>query len=90
MYKPPIEVFTMIENQIENERNQKNEKIKDAVLSEVLRIGINVDKEQLLRALSNEREQYKAGFEDGKRYILKKIKESLSDISDIVDELDME
>ena len=88
MYKPPIEIFTMIENQVNEHLKMKNAKIEEHILQEVLRLGINVSKDDLIRALKNDREQYHAGFEDGKRYMLQKIKAAMGDISDIIAELE--
>ena len=88
MYKPPIEIFTMIENQVNEHLKRKNAAIEEDILQEVLRIGINVSKDDLIRALKNDREQYHAGFEDGKGYMLRKIKASLGDLSDIIAELE--
>ncbi len=55
MYKSPIEVFqTGIEYQLENE-----------IMSMVQKYGITVDKDELLRALKYDRNQYNEGFSDG-------------------------
>lgn len=57
MYKSPIEVFrTGIEYQLENE-----------IMSMVQKYGITVDRDELLRALSYDRDQYDKGYADGKR-----------------------
>lgn len=90
MYKEPIELYAMIENITEDMYKKRCEDINDATYNEVLRLGINVNKEQLLKALKGDREQYQCGFEDGKRYMLKKIKQYIGDLSDIVYELDGE
>lgn len=55
MYKPIIEVMaTQVHTQIEGE-----------ILKAVQKIGVHVDKEELLKALRYDREQYEQGFEDG-------------------------
>ena len=60
MYKSPIEMFMSdIQHQIEK---QKDDEIYKAVVS----VGINVDKEELLRALRYDRQQYEQGFLAGK------------------------
>lgn len=54
MYKSPIEIiYSSIEAQMENE-----------IYKEVLKYGINVDKEELLKALKYDREQYQRGYQD--------------------------
>lgn len=61
MYKSPIELLvTDIQNQIVK---QQDEEIYQAVLHYVP----NVDKEELLKALQYDRDQYHKGYADGKR-----------------------
>lgn len=60
MYKSPIELLvTDIQNQIVK---QQDEEIYKAVLHYVP----NVDKEELIRALNYDRQQYQKGYLDGK------------------------
>lgn len=59
MYRSPIEILMAdIQHQIEQ---QKDEEIYKAVVS----VGINVDKEELIRALAYDRHQYMKGHIDG-------------------------
>ena len=61
MYKSPIELLvTEIQHQIVK---QQDEEIYKAVLNYVP----NVDKEELIRALQYDRDQYEKGYSDGKR-----------------------
>ena len=54
MYESPIKVFqSNLEMQFEGE-----------ILKAVQRIGITVDKDELIRALRYDREQYQKGFDD--------------------------
>ena len=58
MYKPPIEI-------VMKEVFQKmNEDFENSVLKAVQKVGINVDKEELLKALIYDRGQYDKGYED--------------------------
>ena len=58
MYKPPIEI-------IMKEVCQKmDEDFENAVFKAVRKVGINVDKEELLKALIYDRGQYDKGYED--------------------------
>ena len=60
MYKSPIDMLvTDIQHQI---AEQQDEQIYKAVVS----VGINVDKEELIRALNDDRRQYKEGYRDGR------------------------
>ena len=55
MYKSPIEIITgKIQTQIDDE-----------IYSAVQNVGINVDREELLKALEYDRGQYEKGFDDG-------------------------
>lgn len=55
MYESPIDIiYGEIQTQIEND-----------VLKAVQRVGVNVDKEELLKALQYDREQYSKGYADG-------------------------
>lgn len=59
MYKSPIDMLVAdIQHQI---AQQQDEKVYKAVVS----VGINVDKEELLRALKYDRDQYNRGHLDG-------------------------
>ena len=55
MYKCPIELITTrIQAETENE-----------IFKAVQKVGVNVDKDELVRALQYDREQYNKGYEDG-------------------------
>ena len=56
MYKSPIEIiYGQMETQMEGD-----------ILRAVQKYGINVDKEELIRALQYDRNQYEKGYADGK------------------------
>lgn len=60
MYESPIDILIAdIQHQI---AEQQDEQIYKAVVS----VGINVDKEELIRALQYDRQQYELGYADGK------------------------
>ena len=53
-YQSPIEVFqTQMQSQIEGE-----------IYKAVMKVGINVDKDELLKALQFDRDQYQKGYTD--------------------------
>ena len=55
-YEPPINVMVgQLETQVEND-----------VMTAILRVGVDVDKDELLRALRYERDQYQKGYNDAK------------------------
>jgi hypothetical protein len=56
MYKSPIEIIY----------GQMQKQMEGDILKAVQSYGINVDKDELLRALQYDRNQYKKGYMDGK------------------------
>lgn len=59
MYNSPIEIITTeITRQI-------NKQIDEAVCQAVQSIGVNVNKEELIKALIYDRDQYDKGYADG-------------------------
>jgi hypothetical protein len=65
MYKSPIDMLIAdIQHQI---AEQQDEEIYKAVVS----VGINVDKDELLRALQYDRGQYKKGYADAKAELVR-------------------
>lgn len=55
MYEPPIKLM----------RTQINTTMDEEILKAVFRTGVVVDKEELLRALEYDRQQYNKGYHDG-------------------------
>ena len=65
MYKSPIEMLmTDIQHQIVKQQ-------EDAIYKAVVNVGVNVDKEELIRALQYDRGQYEKGYRDGLNAILR-------------------
>ena len=55
MYESPIKIIT----------GQMKTNYEDAIYCAVQNVGINVDREELLKALEYDRGQYEKGFDDG-------------------------
>ena len=67
MYKSPIEVITAsMQTDLENQ-----------ILSSVLKTYVSVDKEELIKALNYDRDQYQKGYADGKAEALSALKAGL-------------
>ena len=67
MYKSPIDVMIAdIQHQI---AQQQDEEIYKAVVS----VGINVDKDELIRALRYDRDRYEEGYRDGRLSAMEEI-----------------
>ena len=61
MYKSPIDIiYGQMETQMEGD-----------ILRAVQKYGINVDKEELIRALQYDREQYNKGYADAKAELVR-------------------
>lgn len=71
MYKAPIEIFRVVDDIIQ----QVEKGTEKAVHQAVIKCGVNVDKEELKKALMYDREQYDKGYVDGVREFVKKIRE---------------
>lgn len=68
MYKSPIEkIYSELQTQIVQED-------ENTVMKAVRNVGVNVDKEELIRALQYDRNQYSKGYEDGKNDVIEKLK----------------
>lgn len=89
MYKSPIEkVYSELQTQIVQED-------ENTVMKAVRNVGLNVDKEELIRALQYDRNQYIKGYKDGKNDVFEKIRaeikamsgdiETIADVLQIID-----
>ena len=69
MYKSPIELITkpIYTKMLEEQENH--------VFRTIQETGVNVDKEELLKALKYDREQYNKGYMDGARDFAERLKE---------------
>lgn len=71
MYKSPIEIFVSdMETEIANEQEKE-------IFKAIQRIGVNVDKDELVKALQYDRTQYEVGYEDGIRIVLNRLQQFL-------------
>lgn len=57
MYKSPIEIM----------QKEMRVQMENGIMKAVQDVGINVDKDELLKALAYDREQYQKGFADGRK-----------------------
>ena len=61
----------MIYGELQTKMIQEDENM---VMKAVRKVGVNVDEEELIKALQYDRNQYTKGYEDGKNEVLDKIK----------------
>lgn len=62
MYKSPIEVFT---SQVDDAIKQMREQQEEHIFQAIINVGVNIDKDELVRALQYDRGQYTKGYADG-------------------------
>ncbi len=60
MYEPPIEL-----TYVDELKTQINEFTEGVVMEAVTKVGVYVDKDELIKAINNERNQYEKGYRDG-------------------------
>lgn len=60
-YESPIELF------IKQEINRRKKFVENAVMTEIEKLGVHVDKKELERALIYDRQQYEIGYRNGLR-----------------------
>lgn len=61
MWESPINVMEIQDSFV----SEIKEKTEEMVFTEIKRIGIDVNKEELIKALQYDREQYSKGYSDG-------------------------
>lgn len=69
VYKSPIEIISS-EIKMEIIKQQENE-----IYKAVLNCGIKVDKDELIKALNYDRNQYEKGYQDGVAEVIRRFKE---------------
>lgn len=72
MYESPINI-------IESAVTELQEQQEEGVFRLIRRYGITVDKEELLKALAYDRNQYNKGYDDGVREFAERVKKELKD-----------
>jgi len=77
MYKSPVEVYV---NDILNQIHQQEENQIVAEVSQA--VGINVEKEELIKALNYDRNQYSKGYKDAVKDVLDKIGAEIKQLAD--------
>ena len=94
MYESPITVYTQLNDVLE----EVHKKQEEYVYNYLFEIGVNVDKEELIKALQYDREQYTKGYRDGMQKLAERLTEkatsymnegsvSVNDIEKLVKEM---
>ena len=59
MYESPIEII----------KGEFTTKFENGIMKAVQKYGVNVDKDELIKAMNYDRQQYEKGFEDGRKSV---------------------
>ena len=73
MYESPIEVI------VSDWHKQLIKQQEDQIYQAIISTGVNVDKDELLKALMHDRNQYEKGYMDGARDFAERLKEEIKD-----------
>lgn len=66
MYESPIKIIS------DNFYRSLNTQLEDEIMKAVYKVGITVDRDELIRALKYDRDQYEKGYEDARRELIEK------------------
>ena len=73
LYKSPVTIHEQIVNDLIADYQEGKNK---AICKAIVKIGIDVNKEELIKALRYDRQQYQIGYEDAVKEFAEKIKAS--------------
>lgn len=74
MYESPIHLI------YDDIKLQLDKNVEDYVYSAVQNVGVNVDREELIRALKYDREQYSSGYRNGQAEVLVSLIEQILEV----------
>lgn len=74
MYEAPIHLI------FDDIKIQLDKNVEDCVYSAVQNVGVNVDRDELIRALKYDREQYSSGYRDGQAEVLVSLIEQILEV----------
>lgn len=80
-YKSPITLT------IDNAESKFIETIEDMTFKEICKLNLNVDKEELMKALAYDRHQYLEGYNDAKNVFKRIMKEDLEDLIETIESI---
>ena len=85
MWESPINVMEIQDSFV----SEIKEKTEEMVFTEIKRIGIEVDKEEMIKALMYDRNRYEKGYKDGYNKAIDEFVEKLNtDVESFVAEVD--
>lgn len=73
-YESPINLYETTQ-QIADDVNKS---VDEYIYKSILNVGVDVDRDELIRALRYDRDQYEKGYRDGQRDIIVRCKDCIS------------
>lgn len=80
-YRSPITLT------IDNAESKFIETVEGFAFKEICKLNLNVDKEELMKALAYDRNQYLEGYNDAKNVFKRMIKEDLEDLIETIESI---
>ncbi len=84
-YESPITLFQM-DNYINDLQKEINAQEEKYIMQSIVSMGIDVDKNELIKALQYDREQYEKGYKDGKEELQAKIDKAIEELRKEIEE----
>ena len=78
MYKSPIELHVMmtdVNRCVEGIIKERDKAVEQEVIKSIISSDVHIDKEELIKALQYDRNQYSKGFADGVRKVADRLKQ---------------
>lgn len=80
-YRSPITLT------IDNAESKFIETVEGLMFKEVCKLDLNIDKEELMKALAYDRHQYLEGYNDAKRVVKRMMKEEMKDLKETIERI---
>ena len=79
MYEAPIELVRMQNDMAMNIHRKLAEERETYIMQSIEKVGVNVNKDELIKALAYDRGQYEKGYKDGFEAFAKRFEEELGE-----------
>ena len=79
MYEAPIELIKMQNDMMMDIHRKLAEEQETYIMQSVEKVGVNVNREELIKALAYDREQYVKGYADGMKEFAEQLQDMLGD-----------
>lgn len=82
MYESPLHL--LIESYVKDIQEKQNKEIEEYTYNYIQTIGIDIDKDELIKALNYDRNQYEKGYREGYQQALRRVSSVFADDEYIV------